>query len=78
MEEVVAVETSPSPGVQSRIEKIVAELKGYIGSGVISMEEVASLLQVEGPKPVSGLAASNVADEQPSLTKVNVSNIPWD
>jgi hypothetical protein len=74
-----AVETaSSSTGVQCRVDQIVTELRGYIASGVISMEKVASLLQVEGPKPLSGLAAKNVADEQPSVTEINVSTMFWE
>jgi hypothetical protein len=69
-----AVETSSSTGVQSRIEKLIAELKGYIDSGFITMEEVASLLQKD-PK-LSGQAAKAITDdEQPSVAEVNVSNI---
>jgi hypothetical protein len=41
------VETSLSTGLQCRIDHIVIELRGYIASGVISMEEVASLLHVK-------------------------------
>jgi hypothetical protein len=72
------VETSSSTGLQCRIDQIVTKLRGYIASGVISMEKIASLLPIEGPKPVSGLAAKTVTEEQPSVTEINVSTISWE
>lgn len=70
-----AVEASSSTGVQSRIEKLIAELKGYVDSGFLTVEEVASLLQKD-PK-LSGQAANATTDDeqQPSVAEVNVSNI---
>jgi hypothetical protein len=64
------VETSLGTGVQSRIDKILSELKGYIETGLITMEEVIVLLQ-EGPKLRPTKTTKD--DEQPSMTDVNVS-----
>jgi hypothetical protein len=69
-----AVEAGSNTGVQSRIEKLLAELRSYIDSGFITMEGVASLLQKD-PK-LSGQATNALSDdERPSVTEVNVSDI---
>jgi hypothetical protein len=76
MEGMAAVGTSSGIGVESRIDKIVSELKGYIASGFVTLEEVALLLQ-EDPK-LRLAAKSTTENEQPSVTEVNVSNVHLD
>jgi hypothetical protein len=69
-----AVEAGSNTGVQSGFQKLLAELRGYIDSGFITIEEVASLPQKD-PK-LSGQATNALFDdERPSVIEVNVSDI---
>jgi hypothetical protein len=64
------VGTSSGTGLHSRIDRIVSELKGYIETDLITMEEIIFLLQKD---PKLRPTKTTEDDEQPSVTEVNVS-----
>lgn len=65
-----------SNGVAGRVDEIVSELKGYIAAGFTSVDKVVSLLQKGPIMSEPGNAKIDIAEEQPSVAEVNVSNCP--
>lgn len=68
--------TGSSNGVECRVDEIVSELKGYIAAGFTSVDKVVSLLQKGPIMSEPGNAKIDIAEEQPSVAEVNVSNCP--